>query len=585
MLATLAASAQAQSQVPASAPRAPTREEVERPKPGPVEQGPPRLVVEGGIERSPCPLADPAFSGIEFALNDVVFNDLKGLEPAMLEPAWKSHRGTRINLAAICEIRDMAATILRDRGYIAAIEIPEQRIAGGTVRFDVLMAKLVSVRVSGDAGRSEAIIARYLGKLIDQEIFNRREAERYLLLAGDLPGFDVRLTLKSAGGARGEVIGEVAVVRRPGQVDANIQDYGSSELGRWGVLLRGQAYGLTGLGDRTSIAFFTTTDLDEQQNLQLGHEMRIGGEGLTLGGDFTLSWADPAIDQPGIRLRANTLLATLSTRFPFVRRQSENLWGFAGIDLIDQKIRFNGLPLSRDKLRILFVRLEGDSVDKASIVRVGGFSGAEPRWRIAGRLEARQGLGIFGASGRCGPALARCFAPGTVPPSRLEGDPTSTLVRAEVHGEFRPTPRIAFTLGVKAQHSGTPLFAFEEYSAGNYTIGRGYDPGTLLGDSGIGIQAELRFGSIAPSSPRSAALQPFVFLDSAWISNEDRLFAVTGRNRLTSVGTGVRATLGDQVRLDLVVAVPLTRAGLQTRRGDARLLVSLTTALWPWSFK
>ncbi len=46
-------------------------------------------------------------------------------------------------------------------------------------------------------------------------MFNRFEAERYLLLAGDLPGYDVRLALRSAGRARGEVIGEVTVARTP----------------------------------------------------------------------------------------------------------------------------------------------------------------------------------------------------------------------------------------------------------------------------------------------------------------------------------------------------------------------------------
>ncbi len=581
--AGLAASAHAQ--VPPSAPRAPTREEIERTRPKPNERPSSRLQVEGGLERSPCPLADPAYAGIEFTLGNVLFQDLKGLDPSALEPAWKPYAGTRIKLAAICEIRDSAAALLRDAGYIAAIEIPEQRIAGGTIRFDVLMARIVAIRVRGDAGRSEAIIARYLAKLERQEVFNRREAERYLLLAGDLPGFDVRLTLKSAGGARGEVIGEVAVARRPGQIDANIQDYGSSALGRWGVLVRGQAFGLTGLGDRTSLALFTTSDLDEQRTLQASHEMRIGGEGLTVGGDFVYSWAKPAIGQPGIELSARTLLATLAARYPFVRRQSENLWGAVGVDLIDQKVRFNSLPLNRDKLRIAFVRLEADATDKASIVRAGGYSGAEPRWRIGGRIEARQGLGVLGASSGCGPALALCLAPGAVPPSRLEGDPSATVLRAEAYGEYRPIPKIAFSLGARAQRSGNPLFAFEEFSAGNYTIGRGYDPGTLLGDSGIAVQAELRAGSIVPRTPRAIAVQPYVFVDAAWASNRDRLFAVAGRDRLTSVGGGVRAALGDQARLDVALAVPLTRAGLQTKRGDPRLLVSLTTSLWPWSFK
>ena len=41
---------------------------------------------------------------------------------------------------------------------------------------------------------------------------------------------------------------------------------------------------------------------------------------------------------------------------------------------------------------------------------------------------------------------------------------------------------------------------------------------------------------------------------------------------------------GDRAQLDMVLAIPLERAGLQTRTGNPRLLVSLTTRLWPWSF-
>ena len=91
----------------------------------------------------------------------------------------------------------------------------------------------------GNAGRAERLIAAYLERLTEREVFNRYEAERYLLLAGDLPGYNVRLALRSAGTARGEVIGEVIVQRYRALADVTVQNYGSRELGRWGALLRG----------------------------------------------------------------------------------------------------------------------------------------------------------------------------------------------------------------------------------------------------------------------------------------------------------------------------------------------------------
>jgi hemolysin activation/secretion protein len=570
------------AQAPPDAPRPPTREEVERPNLAPAVR--PRLSVEGGIERAPCALEGESFSHIRFTPRSVAFGGLTEMPEAALRPAWEPYVGREQPVSVICEIRDRAATILRDAGYVAAVEIPEQRIASGELRLEVLMAKLVAIRVRGDAGRSERIVARYLGKLTRRDVFNRFEAERYLLLARDLPGFDVRLALKSAGAGRGEVIGEVTVRRQAGSLEATVQNFGARSLGRWGALVRGQLYGLTGLGDRTTLAAFTTADFHELQTLQFGHELRIGGEGLTLGGMFTYARADPSLADPALAILARTSLATLEAAYPLLRTQAATLRAGAGLDLIDQKVRFNGLKLSRDTLRVAYARLEFDRVDRSSFGARTGYSASEPRWRFGGRLELRQGLDLLGATEPCGPAFARCAVPGAIPPSRLEGDPTATLLRFEALGEYRPRPRLALAAGLRAQTTGDPLLSFEQYSAGNYTIGRGYDPGTLLADRGIGAQVEVRYGSLVPPGPRRPAWQAFAFLDAARVSEAGRIPTLTGGRGLASVGAGLRLAVGDSARLEAMLAVPFERAGVPAQRGHPRLLVSLATRLWPWSY-
>lgn len=560
-------------------PTAPTREEINRPPPPSVEQPRARLTVEGGVERAPCALDRPEYQNIRFTLQDVAFDDLRGLTAGQLRAAWAPYAGRELNVAVLCEIRDRAATMLREAGYIAAVEVPEQRIADGRVRFTVLMAKLVGIRVRGEAGRSERLIAGYLNRLTGQEVFNRFDAERYLLLAGDLPGYEVRLALRSAGAARGEVIGEVTVVHRAVAVDLNVQNLGSRELGRWGALLRGQIYGLTGLGDRTTLAVFTTADTDEQQTIQVGHDFRVGSEGLAFGAQLTYSWASPDLGLPNVEIDSRTLFATLEASYPFIRRQTRSLRGSVGLDLIDQDIEFNTIPLNRDRLRVAFARLNFDmlGLDPGN----PAYTPVEPRWRLGFNAEARQGLSVLGASNGCGPGLVNCLAPGTVPPTRLEGDPTATLFRGGVTAEFRPVPRLTFAFSLNGQYSAHPLFSFEEFSAGNYTAGRGYDPGALLGDSGVGLQAELRFGRKYPRRPDEFVAEPYLFFDQAWVWNEDVLLSL-GRQQLSSVGAGVRAAWGDRFRIDALVARPLDRLFFQTERGDTRFLVSLTTRLLPW---
>ena len=555
---------------------APTREEINRIPEGTAPARQSRLTVDGGVERAPCPLADPRFADVTVTLSDVAFDNLRVLPKDALRPAFADFLGKTVPIAAICEIRDAAATILRNQGYVAAVQVPAQKIENGVVRLDVLMAKLVGIQVRGDAGKSERLIASYLDHLKGSEAFNQRDAERYLLLARDLPGFDVRLTLRPAGTVPGEVIGEVTFVRQPFTIDANIQNYGARSVGRFGGLVRAEAYDFLGFGDRLSLGFFTTADFDEQQVVQGGYEFRLGGEGLTVASRVTYAWTHPDIGG-GIDLASHTLVASGEVRYPFIRRQSVNLRGAAGFDLIDQDVRVGANRLSRDRLRVAFVRGEYELVDPASVLGARGYSVSEPRWRFAGALELRHGLSIFDASDRCG--TGSCVGG----PSRAEGDPTAAVFRVTAAGEFRPVPNIAFVLSPSAQYSHRALLSYEEYSGGNYTVGRGYDPGSIIGDSGVGIQAEVRVGHLSPNSLNDLAFQPYVFVDAAWVWNRDSAFDGLDPQRLVSAGAGVRAAYGARARIDMTVAVPLERAGFATRRGDARFLVSLTTKLWPWN--
>ena len=558
----------------------PTREEVTRPEQTAPPPRAPRLDVEGGIERAPCALDSPDFRDIRFTLRDVQFEGLQGLSVADLAPAYASLVGTEQPISVMCEVRDRAATILREAGYIAAVQVPEQRIADGVVRFRVLMAKLTQVRVRGNATGAERTIAGYLNQLAEQPVFNRYEAERYLLLASDLPGYNVRLTLRPAGTAPGEVIGDVTVQRVAAFADFNVQNSGSRELGRWGGLLRGQLYGLTGLGDRTTLALFSTSDFQEQQTLQLAHDFRLGAEGLSASGSFTYAWAQPSV--PDADVEARTLLGTAELSYPFVRRQASTLRGSLGMDIVNQDVELDGIDLTRDRLRVGFARLGWDAMSMD--FSKPGRSLAEPFWRTSNLVELRQGLSLFGATDDCGPDGEDCLGFGDIPPSRLEGDPGATVLRYSGYGEIRPVRRVTLALGARAQYAWDPLLSFEEFSAGNYTVGRGYDPGALLGDRGYGTQVELRIGSRIPASAKSVAIEGYGFWDHAKVKNIGELVEVDQPTRLHSVGGGARM-LFNRFALDTALAVPLSRIGIERERPDVRLLVSLTTRLWPWSYR
>lgn len=576
LLVSLPAPALSQAAPPPTLP--PTREEVTRPAPPAVAPGPPKLEVEGGIERAPCALTGPEYQSIHFVLRGAEFDGLQGVTAERLASAYAPYVGRDVPISVVCEIRDRAGTILRDAGYVAAVQVPAQRIGDGTVHFQVLMAHLTQVRVRGDATGAERIIAGYLNQLTKSQVFNRFEAERYLLLASDLPGYTVRLTLRPAGTAPGDVIGDVTVQRTPAYADFNVQNGGSHQLGPWGGLVRAELFGLTGLGDRTTFSVFSTADFHEQQTIQIGHDFRLGSEGLSISDNFTYAWARPSV--PNATVLARTLLDTFEVGYPLVRRQAETIRTSAGMDIVNQDVKLDDIPLTRDRLRVGFVQLGFD----ASANQNSGLLSSEPPWRVANLLELRKGMHILGATPDCGPLGANCLGPNEVPPSRIEGQSDAAVLRYTGYGELRPIQKLTFALGARVQYAWKPLLSFEQFSAGNYTIGRGYDPGALLGDRGWGTQAEIRYGSRVPASAHKPAFEGYLFWDHASVHNLAKLFVVPGSNHLNSAGGGLRVSF-ERFALDASLADPLSRVGIDNRRPPVRFLISLTTRLWPWSYR
>lgn len=562
---------------------APTREEIQRRNIESRLRSPANPVaVAGEFERAPCPLANERFADLTFEFRAAEFSGLQGIDPTLLAPSYSQLVGREIPVSAICEIRDRAATILRAQGYLAAIQVPVQTIGEGTVRFDVLLARLRQTVVRGDPGNSGSALRRYLERLEAQDIFNANEAERYLLLARDIPGLDVRLTLQplppEQGGTPGDIVGVFDVIHVPVVLDVNIQNLGSRELGRFGGLARVRFNGLTGLADETMLSAYASQDFDEQLILSGFHEMRLGSEGLALGLSGTVAWSQPGLEGPDL-FTTRTTVASAYARYPLVRSQASNLTLSGGGDLINQEVEFSDLDFTEDKLRVAFLRADYWGSDEASINGRGGYSVLEPRISYFASIEVRQGLAGLGASSACAADFSDCLAPGFVPPSRLDADPSGFLVRGETSATWRPTPLFGLSARTRFQYSPDALLGYEQFSGGNFTVGRGYDPGAIIGDKGIGVQFELFQGSLIPETPNALAIQPFAFLDLATVSLNN---PSDDSDRLTSTGGGIRMAIGRQALLDLLVAVPLERTALATSRGDARVLFSLTTQIEPW---
>ena len=507
----------------------------------------------------PCPLRD---SDLTFTLTSVTFTGAEKLDLKRLARAYDGDIGKTLPVSAICDIRDRASALLFSRGILARVEIPEQKIADGKLTLEVIQARVASVRFHGDGGPSQARVEAILERLRGMAPFDLDVAQRYLLLAADIPGVQLSAAIRPSAAGRGAVDLDVTVSRREIEAAVNLQNYGSKTLGREAALARVDLNGITPFGDRTSLIAYSTFDLREQKVVQLLEDLRPFDDGIVLHGSVSYAKTKPGAALSPLGLNGDSLAAELSVGYPLIRKRNLNLNLLGGFDYVDEKTDFgnNGGTLIDDKLRVLFARAQADNA--------GAVFGLAYNAGLV--LELRKGLDALGASQKGSSAL-----------SRSEGEADAFVARLDARLRVQPQAATWLVLvgEVTAQDADRPLLTYEELSVGNLTIGRGYDPSSVAGDRGIAASGEARFGPWVPR--RWVQITPYAFYDVAYAKYLDTLGdSVT----VHSAGGGLRFSfalpprvLAKSVEVDVAYVHPFDKpSAAAAAPPTSRVLANLT---------
>jgi hemolysin activation/secretion protein len=544
-----------------------TREVVNPPAPPPPAPTEKSVRISGGLEAGPCPLAD---SDVRTTITSVRFAAARGgeLPPelARLLEGLTPPSGEQ-PIKVVCELRDQAQARLAAGRYVASIQIPQQRISDGVLQLNVVWGHITEVRVRGDAGPYEDLVRRRIEALKAIDPLNQSDAERVLLLANDVPGLTATLALSPAGGSPGDLIGDLTVSFERLRVYANVQNYNSKYLGRETLMLRAEAYGLTGLGDVTSLALLSTAQPKEQKIAQLRHTFLADDAGDTVSLVGTIAQSRPDIKT--LDLRTLSRIAGIEFSHPLVRTLRDRLSISSGLEYSTQRTRVYGegrsSPLNLDRIAALYVRLDGAT-------RTLAFDGSE-KASLSGSLQLRKGLDILGAT--TGRTTKGYYL------SRFDGDATATIIRGNLAGSVHFGPVAELFGAVSGQWSDHALLNYDEFSLGNLTIGRGYDPGANSGDRAIGFTIEPRANIVLG---RDSSAQFYGFYDAVQLWNLDQ--GSTEKKRyIESIGGGVRFSLLRSMRLDLTYTHPLDPpllTGANVSPPGDRVLFSLTVQLVPF---
>jgi len=457
--------------------------------------------------------------------------------------------GREIAGSQIFELARVLTAAYRNAGYILSqVIVPPQTLTDAILTLRVIEGYVAEVRVEGDTVVAETLAA--LGeKIRASRPLSAAVLERYLLIANDLPGVQVRGVLAPSRTLGAADLTLIATVRRF-DAFAGLDNYGSKYLGPGQLSAGASGYQMFGANDQWRIVGVTTGSNDEFAFVQFSYAQMLGTEGFKVGAAVSRERTRPGdvLEVYEIRGRADT--GTLSLSYPLLRARNQSVLARGIFDARDVYGDTLGTRVTEDHIRAL----------RAGVT-----------WIVLDRLGGQNAIDVVYSRGVGGtdendPLRSRLAADGRF------GKATFDYERFQRIGAS-----VALTLGVGGQWTNEPLLSAEQFALGGRRFGRAYEPAELVGDRALALRVEPAYLGRSDSE-WLANYQVFAFYDIGKVRNVGAgAYAVATSRSLASAGIGTRAMMGRNFSAALEIAWPLTKpvASYHESGKDPRLLGSL----------
>ncbi len=464
--------------------------------------------------------------------------------------------GAEVALARVEAARIAILRRYRDDGY-ALTAVSAVAEAGGTLRLRVTEGRIAAVRLDGDIGPAGVQVLRFLERLTEKRVIDTATLERWLLLAGDVPGVTVRAVLRQSTDEPGALTLIAQVSRQAWGGQATLDNRAFDQVGPEQGLLVVDLNSLTEFGEHTQAELYRTVN-GAQIFGMVETDAFIGASGLRIrvSAGTGLSRPGGVFRTIGYVGRTTTMGAELT--YPLIRSRRQTLNLSSAFDAVESAIEQAGQLSSRDVLRI--ARLGAEYVLSDTLLGTGRGGVSTVTIRLSHGLHvlgaARDGAALAGRAGqRSG------FLKATAEISR-----TQTL--------FQPWEGASVALFglVAGQWTHDVLPPAEKFFLGGSRYTRGFYYGQVTGDRALAATVELQLNMVRDlelfGAAREVAAQLYAFYDwgASWeVPAEDR-----GR-RLQSAGLGLRLIPSPRLEVDLELVKRLTRFPTGSGAGIAPL--------------
>jgi hemolysin activation/secretion protein len=483
-------------------------------------------------DRSPVPRA---VDQVRFILTDIRIVGAKALPAAGFRKLYEKLLDKEVGLADILDVADEIEQAYRDAGYLLVrAYVPPQRVRDGVFTINVTEGHVEHVTVQGGFPETVDQVNAYLKDDVGVTPPRVSNIERGLLLANDLPGVTASGVLRPALDVAGasDIVVNIDQPRITGGVA--VDNRGSRFSGLWTLNGDVQINSLFG-NDQLGAVLTTSPDASEQLAGQLRYRHTIGDDGAVASLVVTAGHGQPGSTLAAFNILTDSWTAGPRLSYPLIRSRAETLALEGGITVQDSDVNILGARLSHDQWRVLDLAV--------TWLRSNWLGGS---W--SSTLDLAQGLPIFGATPDDSAEL-----------SRKGGATDFTKVTGSANYIKPLGSGFSAVLTGQGQYSLSPLITGELISFGGLQTGRGYDPGGINGDHGLGGSAELRYDKLLDNSVL-LAVEPYAYFDTArtfYIQRGVAIDASLMDQSIASVGGGIRSSLAYNTSLGLEVSQTL----------------------------
>ena len=512
------------------------------------------------FERPPVPLAQPggpaiSVPGIEAppgaAETKLVIRQIRLVgatiyTAAQLAELYANVVGKKVTLQAVYDLAQRITAKYGGDGYVLSRAIvPVQQLDpnGAVVKIQVVEGYIERVEWPPELSTYRDFFSYYAGRIAAERPVNIRTIERYLLLAGDLPGLKFKNSIKPHPTKVGAAILVVEVTHKPVDFFARVDNRGTPARGPLEFLTSTTVNNLLHSHDAFTLTAAGAFKTQELQYYAANYRQVLTGEGLTYFATASYGFGRPGTEELELlNYRTKSLYAETGLSYPVIRERERNLnvsglWFWSNdrgsfFDMPDEP------PSTHDRMRGMRVRVDADSADT-----VGGINQLY--------FVFSQGFRGLGAT-QNGQDLA----------SRINGRVDFSKMELTV-SRLQPLPLPAFSALIAAygQYAMTPLLVSEMCGYGGRLFGRGFDPSQFISDSCFEALFELRY-DVPLELKGITQAQLYGFFDHGWLHNLAPVLGTFTSVDAASFGGGLRLGWLNAVTADLTVTQVAQGQGL-----------------------